>query len=138
MQLVSLIKKIKATCDSIKGGESNVKFKVFNHQIYAYDYHPHSYDIHKQNIRRQLMSDAFYTAITNSANGISGYVDFIDTACRFDWETGYTPIDVSTNLRVEGHNDVSTSNDGMHMNKIGCYNYADVLIDDFLCDADFD
>lgn len=137
--LVAVIKKMKAACDAIAGGDSGVRFKVLNHQMYPLDYQtPNSYDIHKQNIRRQLLSDSFHFSINYTPVGIKDYTDFLDTACRFDWELGYTPENVSTNARIGGEHDVTSISDCFHMSPLGHYNYADVLIDDFLFDEHFD
>ena len=136
--MVALCKKIKAACDSMAGGESGIKIKVMNHQTYPLDM---MYKYGKSTIAQRLLwnklYDSYFNAIANQNNGISDYVELIDCASRFDQRVGYTRVPISSNVRYNGDKDFFI-NECCHMNNVGAYNYADVLVDDFLADHDFD
>ena len=135
--MVALCKKIKAACDSMAGGESGIKIKVLNHQTYPLDM-MYKYELSTiaQRLLWNKLYDSYYYAIADQNNGISSYVELIDCASRFDQRVGYTRVPVSSNVRYDGNRDFFI-NECCHMNNVGAYNYADVLVDDFLADSSF-
>ena len=136
--MVALCKKIKAACDSMAGGESGIKIKVMNHQTYPLDMmYKYGASTIAQRLLWNKLYDSYFNAIANQNNGISGYVELIDCASRFDQRVGYTRVPISSNARYDGNRDFFI-NECCHMNNVGAYNYADVLVDDFLADHDYD
>lgn len=135
---VLLCKKIKKECDAIAGGESGIKIKVLNHQTYPLD-NMYNYENNTagQRLLWNRLYDSYYNAIKNVNNGISGYVELIDCASKFDWRVGYTQEKIASNVRYNGGQDIFIA-ECCHLNNVGAYNYADALIDDFLADADYD
>ena len=136
--MVALCKKIKAACDSMAGGESGIKIKVMNHQTYPLDM-MYKYELSTiaQRLLWNKLYDSYYYAIADQNNGISSYVELIDCASRFDQRVGYTRVPISSNVRYNGEKDYFI-NECCHLNNVGAYNYADVLVDDFLADSHFD
>lgn len=136
--MVALCKKIKAACDSMAGGDSGIKIKVMNHQTYPLDM-MYKYELSTiaQRLLWNKLYDSYFNAIANQNNGISSYVELIDCASRFDQRVGYTRVPISSNARYDGNRDFFI-NECCHMNNVGAYNYADVLVDDFLADHDYD
>lgn len=137
-KFVLLCKKIKTECDAIAGGESGIKIKVLNSQTYPlYNMYNYEFDQLQQRLCHKLLYDSYYNAINDPENDISGYVELIDCASRFDWRVSYTPEDFASNPRYDGYQDIFIA-ECCHMNNVGAYNYADALIDDFLADHDYD
>ena len=137
-KFVLLCKKIKAECDAIAGADSGIKIKVLNHQTYPlYNMYNYELDQLQQRLIYKLLYDSYYDAINDPDNGISGYVELIDCASRFDWRVGYTEEEIESNPRYDGKQDIFIE-ECCHINNVGAYNYADALIDDFLADSYFD
>ena len=136
--MLKVIKRIKSVCDERAGGDSGIKIKVFNHQTYPlYNMYGYEFPILQQRLVWNALYDSYYEAITNPDYGVSEYTEFVDCGSKFDWRVGYTTVDISTNVRYDGNQDVYME-ETCHMNNVGAYNYADCLIDDFLVDSDFD
>lgn len=136
-KFVLLCKKIKSECDIIAGGNSGIKIKILNHQTYPlYNMYNYELDQFQQRLCYKLLYDSYYNAINDPENGISGYVELIDCASRFDWRVSYTHEEFASNPRYDGNQDIFIA-ECCHMNKVGAYNYADALIDDFLADSGY-
>lgn len=137
-KFVLLCKKIKTECDAIAGGESGIKIKVLNHQTYPLNnMYSYEFDVIRQRLYINALYDSYYKAIVDPENGISGFVELIDCASKFDWRVGYTQEKMASNTRFNGEQDIFIA-ECCHMNNVGAYNYADALIDDFLADSDYD
>ena len=137
-RLVNFCKRIKAGADTIAGGDSGITIKIFNHQVYPQILASElSIPVSWAKAVRRALYDSYYEAITNPANGINTFVEFVDCASKFDWHTGYTEYKVSTNVRYSQETDKIIPS-CIHMNPIGAYNYADTLVYDFLADSRFD
>lgn len=135
--IVTMCRKIKAACDEIAGGESGVVIKFLTHQTYPLNtMHNYNFPIERQRNLWKYMYDAYYKAF--KAEGISDWVELVDCASRFDWRIGYTTQEVSYNPRYTKSNDNTFISETCHMNRIGAYNYADCLINDFIADERFD
>lgn len=137
-RLITVAKRMKSACDEIAGGTSDTKIKIFNHQSYPlYFAQYNNLPTEKaRNIQRKYY-DTIYSLI--QSEGVSSYVELVDCASKFDIENGYDMGGINTNPRTTKANDIGMlSGDGIHMNLVGAYNYADCLIRDFLADSDYD
>lgn len=137
-RLITVAKKMKSACDEIAGGTSDTKIKIFNHQSYPlYFAQYNNLPTEKaRNIQRKYY-DTIYSLI--QSEGVSSYVELVDCASKFDIENGYNMGGINTNPRTTKANDIGMLNgDGIHMNMVGTYNYADCLIRDFLADSSYD
>lgn len=143
-RIVALCKKIKSACDTIAGGNSGLVIKIMNHQTHAMWA---AFEVSGQpakigaELRGRLINNIrynyIYDAITDVNNGVSDYVDFIDAASHFDPVNGFHSYSVNTNVRTTSKDDMCYE-DSIHMNNVGAYNYADIIIDDFIADSRFD
>lgn len=136
-RVVAICKKMKAACDTIAGGTSEMKIKIFNHQSYPLDFASYNNLPIEQ---ARLVQTMYYTKLYYKiiSEGISDYVEFVDCASKFDIANDYDMGDVNSNSRTIKANDYGlTGGDGVHMNLTGAFNYADCLINDFLADSDF-
>jgi hypothetical protein len=135
---IALYKKIKAACDSIAGGDSVIKIKVFGHQTYPLSSATiNNIKMENARIMQNQFYDSLYNAIHDTDNGVSTYVDFVDCASKYDWENGYDGEQIASNPRCVREDDYYIP-ETVHMNNVGCFNYADCLIDDFIADTTFD
>ena len=136
-RVVAICKKIKKACDDRVGGDSGVVIKIMQHQFYPPKCQsPHNFPIARQRFLWQKTAEAYVNAFKE--NNINNYAELIPIASRFDYEIGYTFDAEKYNDRFDGINDKSHVVEATHMNTIGAYNYADVLITDFLADHRFD
>lgn len=137
-RLITVAKRMKAACDEMAGGTSDTKIKIFNHQSYPLNFAPYNNlpTAKARNVQRKYY-DTIYSLI--QSEGVSSYVELVDCASKFDIENGYDMGAINTNPRTTKVDDIGMlSGDGVHMNLVGAYNYADCLIRDFLADSDYD
>ena len=137
-RLIAVCKKMKAACDAIAGGDSGVKIKLFNHQSYPLYFASYNNLPIEQ---ARCVQNRYYNAVIAeiASESVGSYVELVDCASKFDIENGYNVGAINTNSRSTAVNDSGLlSGDGVHMNTVGAYQYADSLIDDFIADADFD
>ena len=137
-RLITVAKRMKDACDEMAGGTSDTKIKIFNHQSYPLYFAPYNnLPTEKARTIQNRYYDTIYSLI--QSEGLSSYVELIDCASKFDIENGYDMGLINTNPRTTKVDDIGMlSGDGVHMNMVGSYNYADCLIRDFLADSDYD
>lgn len=136
-RVMTICRRLKAECDNRAGGDSGLIIKIVQHQFYPPKCQTkYNFPIARQRYLWQKTAQAYIDAIR--VKGMDSYVELIPVASRFDWEVGYSFVDESYNERYEGVNDKTHCTEATHMNTIGAYNYADVLVTDFLADSRFD
>ena len=137
-RVIAVCKKMKSACDTIASGESGLKIKIFNHQSYPLDFASYNNLPIEQ---ARCVQNRYYNTIVEKivSENIGTYVELVDCASKFDIVNGYNMGAINTNSRTTIINDYGLlSGDGVHMNTVGAYQYADSLIRDFIADTDFD
>ena len=136
-RLHKVLSRMKAACDEIAGGESNVVIKLMNHQFYPLRSGSNifNFDVVKQRRLWLDLYNGYYDLITNPSNQLT-FAELIDCASKFDWEYGYS----TQTLPVNNRNRLTekTVLEPVHISVNGALQYADCLINDFLCDERFD
>ena len=133
-RMKAVLSKIKAACDFIAGGSSNVQIMVMNHQFYPIN--EGTYQLFSTQAQRLLWAE-HYTAYedmidNDTVNGVrlNTFARFVDCASSFDESYAY-------NYTVERANPRTTNEqkfivDTVHIGTNGSMLYADALLRDFL------
>lgn len=131
-KLKKVLRRIKASTDRLGGG---TLVKILNHQFYPlYKASSHGFDAITQRQIYLRMYDLYY-AITKEAEFIE-WVELIDCASKFDNDYGYWVDNNNINTRSTIKEEVVR--ESVHMNDMGACQYADCIINDFICDTRFD
>lgn len=135
-RLKRVLYRIKKACDTIAGGNSDVKILLFNHQFYPLN-SGHSFEDSFSASRQRKLWAEHYLNYENAVNNesykgvaLSSFVRFVDCASSFDIENGYSYNPMPRNNRSTIME--NTIGDTVHMGVEGSLMYADALLDDFL------
>lgn len=130
----AVLGRIKAACDEIAGGDSDVQILVMNHQFYPVNEGTYR-ELSTQN-QRHLWAK-HYTAYedmidNDTVNGIrlNTYARFVDCASSFDQDYAYEYTQGRANPRTV--NEIKSIVDTVHIGANGSALYADALLRDFL------
>lgn len=134
-RMLKVLGRIKAACDEIAGGSSNVQILLMNHQFYPLN--EGNYSDFSPMLQRKVWAEHYagYEKMVEEAslpNGVrlNTFVRFVDCASSFDIDYGYTYVPERVNPR--NTQTVDTIVDTVHMGESGAAMYADALLRDFL------
>lgn len=133
-RMIRTVGRMKEACDTLAGGDSDVKILFFNHQFYP-EQDGHLYGLSGSWQRRNwaIMYDMYEKAIKNKSykgKPLRGFVRFVDVASSFDVSTGYTYFNEKLNPRTTKEGEFVV--DMVHMGQGGACQNADALLRDFL------
>ncbi|MDV3982826.1 hypothetical protein CMT48_17300 [Elizabethkingia anophelis] len=135
-RLKRVLYRIKKACDTIAGGNADVKVLLVNHQFYPLNQGHSLEDTFSSSRQRKLWADHYTNCelmVKNESykgTALSSFVRFVDCASSFDIENGYSYNPMPRNNRSTIME--NTIEDTVHIGTEGALLYADALLDDFL------